>query len=374
MSSEQQNRDRNLDLIRAAAIIMVLIYHGVVMSPIEAPWIRRVASYGQHGVDLFFVLSGWLIGGLYWRERKQFGNVLIGRFWLRRWVRTIPCYLVALLASYLAVYVTRHEPFDYGYLVFLQNYYDRISFFTTSWSLCIEEHFYLLLPLAFLIWRGPGDYRLTVALLLSILLVPSVLRFVQYPESAIVYGAGLGFAQTATHLRMEGLILGFLLSYLATEAPHDFQAIARKAPYVILTCVLSLPLLDLAGGRLHYTLWVTIVALLFAAILAFAVSCNRIGSDVAWVVRPVALASYSIYLMHPLALQVARIASNGQAAALYFSLAATFVAVSSVIFFFAVERTSIVVRDLHWPRRMAQAPVQVAVNPDMLRSADQVSI
>jgi peptidoglycan/LPS O-acetylase OafA/YrhL len=52
-------------------------------------------------------LSGWLIGGLYWRERMEFGNVLIGRFWLRRWVRTIPPYLVALLFFYLAVYVAR---------------------------------------------------------------------------------------------------------------------------------------------------------------------------------------------------------------------------------------------------------------------------
>jgi peptidoglycan/LPS O-acetylase OafA/YrhL len=294
--------------------------------------------------------------------------VLIGRFWLRRWVRTIPPYLVALLFSYLAVYVARHEPFDYGYLVFLQNYYERIPFFLVSWSLCVEEHFYLLLPLAFLIWRGVGDYRLTVALLLTILLAPPVFRCVQYPGSAIDFG----FAQTATHLRMEGLILGFLLSYIATEAPRDFQAIARKAPYVILICALSLPLLELAGGQLHYTLWMTIVALLFAAVLVFAVSCNEIGSSFARVVCPVALASYSMYLVHPLALHVAQIASKGHVAALYFSLAVALVAGSTAMLFFAVERTSIAIRDLRWPRRMAQPAAQFAVDPTMIRSADQV--
>src|SRR5262249_23083778 len=75
--SKRQKRDHNLDLIRATAIAMVLIYHGIVMSPIQSPWIRQMTNYGQYGVDLFFVLSGWLIGGLYWRERKEFGNVLI---------------------------------------------------------------------------------------------------------------------------------------------------------------------------------------------------------------------------------------------------------------------------------------------------------
>jgi peptidoglycan/LPS O-acetylase OafA/YrhL len=236
---------------------MVLLYHGVQMSPIASPWIRQTTHYGQYGVDLYFALSGWLIGHLYWRERIEFGNVLIGQFWLRRWVRTIPPYLVALLFFYLAVYVARHEPFDYGYLVFLQNYYERIPFFLVSWSLCVEEHFYLLLPLVFLIWRGVGNYRLTVALLLTILLMPPVFRFVQYPGNATDFG----FAQTATHLRMEGLILSFLLSYIATEAPRDFQAIARTAPYVILISALSLSLLGLASGRLYYMLWPTIIAL-----------------------------------------------------------------------------------------------------------------
>jgi peptidoglycan/LPS O-acetylase OafA/YrhL len=300
-------------------------------------------------------LSGWLIGGLYWRERLEFGNVLIGQFWLRRWVRTIPPYLVALLFFYLAVYVARHEPFDYGYLVFLQNYYERIPFFLVSWSLCVEEHFYLLFPLVFLIWRGVGNYRLTVALLLTILLMPPVFRFVEYPGNAIDFG----FAQTATHLRMEGLILGVLLSYIATEAPRDFQAIARKAPYVILISALSLSLLGLAGGRLYYMLWTTIIALLFAAILVFAVSCNEIGSGFARLVRPVALASYSIYLVHPLALHVAQIASKGHVAALYFSVAAALVAGSAAMFYLAVERTSIAIRDRRWPRRTAQSGAEL---------------
>jgi peptidoglycan/LPS O-acetylase OafA/YrhL len=372
MSLIQKNRDRNLDLIRAVAIVMVLIDHGVGMSPIGSTWIGQVTGYGQYGVDLFFVLSGWLIGGLYWRERKKFGNVLIGRFWVRRWVRTIPPYLVALLFSYLAVYIARHEPLDYGYLSFFQNYYERIPFFLVSWSLCVEEHFYLLVPLAFLIWRGVGDYRLTIALLLSILIVPPICRFIQYPGSAIMYSEMDGFSQTATHLRMEGLILGFMLSFIATEAPRDFQAIALKASYVIFISALSLPPLLLAGGRVHYTLWTTMVSLLFAAILVFAVSRSEITSAFARVVHPVALASYSIYLIHPLSLHVAQIVSKDSGTALYFLLATALVAASGAIFFLAIERTSIAVRDLRWPRRTAHSPGGLGVVPDMIHSVDRM--
>lgn len=100
------------------------------MSPIPTPrWVTPVTAYGAYGVDLFFILSGWLIGGLYWRERASFGDVRIFQFWIRRWMRTIPPYLAALLMSWFAVKYVRNEPFDYGYLVFIQNYYEVIPFF-----------------------------------------------------------------------------------------------------------------------------------------------------------------------------------------------------------------------------------------------------
>jgi Flp pilus assembly protein protease CpaA len=77
-------------------------------------------------------------------------------------------------------------------------------------------------------------------------------------------------------------------------------------------------------------------------------------------------------LVHPLALHVAQIASKGHVAALYFSLAVALVAGSAAVFFFAVERTSIAIRDLRWPRRTAQPAAQFVVDPAMIRSADQV--
>ena len=102
-------RDCYLDVMRAAAIVLVLIYHVVGMAPADLTAVRSVTQFGGYGVDVFFVLSGWLIGGLYWREQRRFGDVRFGLFLPRRWIRTIPPYLAALALSWAAVRIARHE-------------------------------------------------------------------------------------------------------------------------------------------------------------------------------------------------------------------------------------------------------------------------
>src|SRR4051794_9525204 len=104
-----------LDQLRACAILSVISYHLFQMSPIPLPQLTRVTWYGQYGVDLFFVLSGWLIGGLYWRELNKLGSVDLMRFWSRRWLRTLPPYFSALTLSWLAVRWARGELFEWTY-------------------------------------------------------------------------------------------------------------------------------------------------------------------------------------------------------------------------------------------------------------------
>jgi len=79
-ANSKLDRNPGLDMLRAVAITMVVCYHVIQMSPSPLPGLMRVVHLGQYGVDLFFVLSGWLIGGLYRREKLQFGDVQLIRF------------------------------------------------------------------------------------------------------------------------------------------------------------------------------------------------------------------------------------------------------------------------------------------------------
>jgi peptidoglycan/LPS O-acetylase OafA/YrhL len=79
-------RALHLDLLRAVAIGSVVVYHLTQQLSVPMPGITRFTSYGQYGVDLFFLLSGYLIGSLYWSEYQQRGAVDVPRFWLRRWM------------------------------------------------------------------------------------------------------------------------------------------------------------------------------------------------------------------------------------------------------------------------------------------------
>ena len=124
-----RSRNLNLDILRAFAITMVVLAHLAAMSPVRRQFALTLAWVGQFGVDLFFVLSGWLIGGLFWREWLGHGTVRWGRFFLRRALRTVPPYLVVLPLAWLAVrcFAPNHPRFNWGYLLFLQNYFSNFE-------------------------------------------------------------------------------------------------------------------------------------------------------------------------------------------------------------------------------------------------------
>ena len=142
-----------LDTLRALAILSVVAFHfrGVYLGEAAYPWLHAFLQSGASGVDLFFVLSGYLIAGLILSEWRQTGGLEAGRFWRRRWMRTLPAYYVVLTALALADFVV---PPDHAwqsflsYWVFLPNYLtDLVNWrFSWCWSLCVEEWFYLLLP------------------------------------------------------------------------------------------------------------------------------------------------------------------------------------------------------------------------------------
>ncbi len=163
-------------MLRVLAIVLVLGFH----YPKEgAPaWVEAIPSFGWTGVDLFFVLSGFLIGRQLLAPVAASERPSLSAFCLRRFLRVLPAYWV-VLAIYAFVPTAREQEAMaplVGFLTFTQNFGLEGGAFSHAWSLCIEEHFYLALPLLVLALRGRVSWRGVLALGLGIVVLGIVVR------------------------------------------------------------------------------------------------------------------------------------------------------------------------------------------------------
>ena len=144
----QTTRVKELDALRGLAALMVMWYHFTAFRPQAALGF----TYGLTGVDLFFVLSGFLIAGQLFATINRGRNISVKEFYLKRFFRIIPAYAVVLALYFLVPVFKEWEalPPLWKFLTFTQNIgLDRKQFgtFSHAWSLCIEEQFYLVLPI-----------------------------------------------------------------------------------------------------------------------------------------------------------------------------------------------------------------------------------
>jgi peptidoglycan/LPS O-acetylase OafA/YrhL len=344
-----QPRDCNLDLLRATAILMVAAYHLVWMAPVLYPRTAMVAEYGRLGVDVFFVLSGWLIGGLYWRELRRFGSVKLRSFLPRRWLRTLPPYFAALLLAWAAAWASRKQPFPPGYLIFIQNYYAVMPFFLVSWSLCVEEHFYIVLPLGLKLF---SRIRVSQHWFFAILLITSPVS--RWFASRHGLEPDWGYQFTATHLRFEGLALGFWASFLPFMAGRWWLWLRQYSRWLFWGGWLLLAPLPFYSDMLMYRLGYTELAAAITMIML-----HLTGRNPGWIARSravhwIALTSYSVYLTHTLMIHAAlevitRVPSLP--AAVFFPLSLVLIATGGALFYLAFERSSLLLRARFAPRR-----------------------
>src|SRR5262245_6491508 len=144
------NRSKSLDLLRAVAVLLVLGRHMDVCPKETNLFFHYVTYYlsqgGWIGVDLFFVLSGFLVSGLLFKEYKRYSTVSIKNFLIRRGLKIYPAFYFLILCTIL-ISLKWHVHFTIssclGELFFLQNYLGAL--WAHTWSLAIEEHFYLFL-------------------------------------------------------------------------------------------------------------------------------------------------------------------------------------------------------------------------------------
>ncbi len=233
-----RERLHGLDTLRALAILLVMPYHLNDHFP-EA--LHAPAHFGWIGVDLFFVLSGYLIGSQLFRPYLQGGRVQITEFYRKRAYRILPAFAV-VLALYVFVPLWREAPglqAPWQFATFTENLlidYAKNQAFSHAWSLCVEEHFYLALPILTLwLMRRPAAWK-TYLVLAALVLAGVVARSYLLLHTLRPLGPdsddfGVTYIEKMyypTYVRLDGLIAGVALALVQTFRPGWWASLRKQ--------------------------------------------------------------------------------------------------------------------------------------------------
>jgi peptidoglycan/LPS O-acetylase OafA/YrhL len=315
------NRYPVLHGLRVLGIVSVVQYH-----------VTMIFTFGQRlrmddfwattsmtvffGMDLFFVLSGFLIGSILIRSVESSGSQQVRRFYLRRMFRTFPSYYVLLtllaVTSTLTVAQRQHLWFEY---VYLTNY--RLPLvpgdlvMPWGWSLALEEQFYLTVPLLFFLLQRLRSNRTRLILLCGLWVSALVIRLALYASHHWSESDLYNFLYYRTHTRFDTLVAGILLAFVQNrwQAP-----IARWLESPFARAMLALPSLAclwllmrpwMFGPRaipiMHVFSWGTLTSLMYFGWVLLLLNGGSGWLQRAFsapVFRRIATLGYGVYLVH----------------------------------------------------------------------------
>lgn len=304
-----------LDGVRGIAILLVLLLHLGVMIP-KTPaenFVFGIISAGWVGVDLFFVLSGALITGILLDSKSS--PTYYKDFYIRRALRILPLYYLILVISFYFLPLTAHPKTgnfarvagdEIWYWLFLTNFKmaaaggPQHGIMDVTWSLAIEEQFYLLWPLLVKHLSKAQLARVSLALFGLACLTRIVLQELDVAPFAIY---------VLTPARIDGLCAGSLVAISLRSGSVDSKALEKLANHLILAGVVALGIVVTVSkglpwdGRLVQSIGYSIIAIFFAGVI-LKVYLNS-GATVNYIrglrSRPLVtlgILSYSLYLIH----------------------------------------------------------------------------
>jgi len=228
-STENSRRKRlpQLDLLRAVACFLVIVSHSPVQREANS-LVRAIHRGGWVGVDLFFVLSGYLVAGLLFDEYLRTGTIRPFRFAARRSMKIYPAFYFYLVATTIAIFFIATDLSNIHFrriaaeVFFVQNYFP--STWGHTWSLAVEEHFYiaLILLIYFLVCRRRTNPFCGLPIAVSVICVTCL--FWRLHDDA--NGSFRAIPHT-THLRIDALSFGVLVSYARHLHPALYIPLVR---------------------------------------------------------------------------------------------------------------------------------------------------
>jgi len=364
MEGESMSRLPGLDLLRAMAIAWVMVFHSYIIGG----WghFGGIEPNGWMGVDLFFVLSGFLIGTQVLRPLAAGCAFSFGEFYQRRAFRILPAYLLVVAAYFVWPSIREQGGIQplWQFLTFTVNLLIDAKghlAFSHVWSLCVEEHFYLLFPLlAWWLARRPSVVRFTVVCT-AVVLAGMVIRGMAWlhflaPDAVIdqnSYGnAFLERIYYPTWSRLDGLLMGVMLATASVYRPVLWSRWGRHANGFLLAGV------AVVGG----SIWLFrdrtgfIPTVLGYPLLSFGMGLLVLAGAQAsgWLARVrvpgaawLAAVSYSMYLSHKAVLHVTETATghwlDGHGVLTFAGYASAVLGVGALLYY-GVERPFLTLR------------------------------
>lgn len=238
-----ENRNHGLDFLRSIAIILVIMSHYTFITneSIFGPF----GKMGGMGVDLFFALSGYLIGYQIFSALKN-ENFSIKIFYIRRLLRTLPNYFF-VLGLYCLLPIFREDSFSiplWKFLTFTMNFGFKPGAFSHAWSLCIEEQFYLILPLVALFCVRRISCKLGWFIILSIIIAEIIIRgciwliYLQHAEKnyGLIY---MKMIYVPTFSRLDSLVLGVSIALLKIHQSTLWVRITKSGNFWLFLGILG---------------------------------------------------------------------------------------------------------------------------------------
>lgn len=309
VNEPRQNKFHGLDHLRSLAIIFVLLFHYRAFFP-HPEWFPEVFKFGWTGVDLFFVLSGFLIASQLFASIEEKGLFSIREFFIKRIFRILPIYyvVVAIYFFFPSFHEKESLPPLWKLLTFTQNIgFDSTNHGTFShvWSLCIEEHFYLTLPLVLLIILKIKS-RHSFLILPTLFIIQIALRawiysyFLSSPDSGYSWFEIIYYP---TYSRLDGLLIGVSIAAFYQFSRTSFSTLSKYGNWLVLVGVLVLIVVYYfasAFGSYSLTIFgLPFIAIGYGLIVLGAISpvsfLFKFKSQIStWL----ATLSYGIYLIH----------------------------------------------------------------------------
>ncbi|RXM51808.1 MULTISPECIES: acyltransferase family protein [unclassified Chryseobacterium] len=314
MTREHSERLNGLDHLRALAIVLVLLFHYRAFKHPE--WVDTIGRFGWTGVDLFFVLSGFLISGQLFQEMNSKGTISLKTFYIKRFFRIIPAYLFTLFLYFTIPFFREREalPPVWKFITFTQNYgLDVIDqgTFSHAWSLCIEEQFYLILPL-FLVMIVPSRlFKYFAVLIILFITFSLIMRLIIWNEAiAGIDNTSVEFWRSwymkiyyPTHTRLDGLGTGVLISYCMQYFSGFKKRVHENGNKILLAGLIlqgiSFWICNEQASKGASVFGFTLVAISYGCIVLSAVSESSFLSK--WksdITAELAALSYAVYLSH----------------------------------------------------------------------------